>query len=170
MNDALESLSHDKLMELIEVYAKNALALDGVWFQAVERTEGMDVAMRYDIEAWRRFGLIEGRRIKKLLGLAQYPGLEGLAAALQLRFQSIANEYSVICEHDAVIYRIEVCRVQEARERKSMGFHPCKEVGIVEHPSFAHAIDERLVCECLSCHPDIVDETCSCAWRFTLEE
>lgn len=169
MEDVLEDLSHDKLLALVRMYAKNAIALDGVWFQAVEHAEGMVAAMRFDIEAWDRFGRTEGRRIKKLLALGEHPGLEGLAAALPFRFQSTANEYSVTREADAVIYRIEACRVQKARERKGLGFHPCKEVGVVEHPSFARAIDDRVVCTCESCYPDVADETCSCAWRFTLD-
>ena len=169
MNEAFGSLTGEQLKELAELYAKNAIALDGVWFQAVEGEEGMDAAMRYDCAAWERFGLTEARRIKKLLGLGERPGLEGLAAALGLRFQSTANEYTVTMEDDAVVYRIESCRVQRARAEKGLGFHPCKEVGLVEHPSFARAIDDRLACACLSCHPDVVYDTCSCAWRFTLE-
>lgn len=170
MNEAVKSLSREKLEALVEAYAKNAIALDGVWFQAVERDGGMDVAMRYDIEAWDRFGLTEARRLKKLLGLGERPGLEGLAAALPLRFQSLANESSVHWEGDAVIYRIEVCRVQKARHDKGLGYHPCKSVGILEHPSFAHGIDDRLSAICLSCFPDVTDDTCSCSWKFTLSE
>lgn len=170
MNETLERLPKETLVALVEAYARNAIALDGVWFQAAERDAGMDTAMRYDCEAWERFGLTEARRLKALLGLGERPGLEGLAAVLPLRFQSAANESTVRREGDAVIYRIEACRVQCARERKGLGFHPCKEVGIVEHPAFARAVDERLTCECLSCHPDITDPTCSCAWKFTLQE
>lgn len=41
----LASLSKEQLIELIEIYAKNWLALDGVWFQSVERREGMEEAI-----------------------------------------------------------------------------------------------------------------------------
>lgn len=150
------------------MYAKNAIALDGVWFQAVEKDLSMETAMRYDVEAWDRFGLTEGRRIKKFLGLGDRPGLEGLAATLPLRFQSTANEYSIVVEDNAVTYRIEECRVQKARLDKGLGYHPCKEVGVIEHPSFARAIDNRITCECVSCFPDVTDDTCSCSWRFSL--
>jgi hypothetical protein len=51
-----------------------------------------------------------------------------------------------------------------------MEFHPCKTVGIVEYGEFARAIDDRITCECVSCFPDITDETCCCSWKFTLEE
>ena len=39
--EALQSLSREELLRLIELYAKNWLALDGVWFQSVEQTRGM---------------------------------------------------------------------------------------------------------------------------------
>lgn len=51
--EALESLSRDQLLELIAIYSKNWLAMDGVWFQSVERKYGMEEAMYHDVEAWR---------------------------------------------------------------------------------------------------------------------
>ena len=42
--EALESLSRDQLLELIAIYSKNWLAMDGVWFQSVERKYGMEEA------------------------------------------------------------------------------------------------------------------------------
>ena len=85
MNDTLRNLGKDELVELLEIYAKNLIALDGTWFQSLEREEGMDTAVRHDIEAWRRFSVSEARRIKKFLGLDERPGIEGLARALALR-------------------------------------------------------------------------------------
>ena len=35
-NKALENMSREQLEELIQMYCKNWLALDGVWFQAVD--------------------------------------------------------------------------------------------------------------------------------------
>lgn len=44
-NEMLEKLSKEELIRLIEGYSKNWLAMDGVWFQSVERKFGMDEAM-----------------------------------------------------------------------------------------------------------------------------
>ena len=90
MNDVIESLTHDQMVELLEIYAKNLVALDGTWFQSVERDDGMDAAMHHDREAWRRFSVSEARRIKGFLGLPEHPGREGLAQALPLRCQAAA--------------------------------------------------------------------------------
>ena len=87
MNDALRALSRDDLQELLVIYAKNLIALDGTWFQSLEQDDGMDAAMHHDVEAWRRFSKSEARRIKSFLGLEERPGLEGLARALPLRCQ-----------------------------------------------------------------------------------
>lgn len=78
-NDLLQSLTKEELIRLIEDYSKNWLAMDGVWFQSVERKRGMDEAMYHDAEAWRRFTVIEAKRIKEFLGLPEHAGLEGLA-------------------------------------------------------------------------------------------
>ena len=50
-----------------------------------------------------------------------------------------------------------------------MEFHPCKSVGELEYAGFAAALDDRIHCECVSCFPDITDNTCNCAWRFRME-
>ena len=53
--DVLNALSKEELIELITIYSKNWLAMDGVWFQTIERKYGMDEAMFHDAEAWKRF-------------------------------------------------------------------------------------------------------------------
>ena len=121
-NEILRSLSKEELIQLIEDYSKNWLAMDGVWFQSIERTRGMDEAMYHDAEAWRKFTVIEAKRIKQFLELPEHPGLEGLAHALQLRFYANLNEADLLWEDDGktLVYRTRECRVQRARERKGM--------------------------------------------------
>ena len=114
-NKALEQYTKEDLIRLIELYSKNWLALDGVWFQAIESKRGMDEAMQHDIEAWKRYTVIEARRIKQFLGLPEHPGLEGLAAALPLRFYGNLNQHELVLEGDKLIYRNIDCRVQAAR-------------------------------------------------------
>ena len=69
----------------------------------------------------------------------------------------------------ALVFRITDCRVQNARARTGMEFHPCKSVGELEYAGFAAALDDRIHCECVSCFPDITDNTCNCAWLFRME-
>lgn len=166
--DNLLALSKDELIALIEIYSKNWLAMDGVWFQAVERKYGMDEAMLLDAEAWKSFTVIEALKIKKFLHLPEQAGLTGLAKALSFRLYANINRDEITIRDNTLLYRTLECRVQNARSRKQMELHPCKPVGMIEYSEFARTIDERITCECLSCFPDISDDTCCCSWLFTL--
>ena len=166
--ETLSQFSKDELIQLIEIYSKNWLAMDGVWFQSVERKLGMDEAMYHDGEAWKRFTVIEAKRIKEFLQLPDNSGIEGLEKALKLRFYANINEDRIETQGNTLTYTSVNCRVQRARERKGMPFHPCKSVGIIEYTEFAKTIDSRFTCECVSCYPDITDNECCCKWKFTL--
>lgn len=168
----LDDLSREQLKTLVELYARNIYALDGVWFQSIEKTNGMDAAMQHDRNAWRRFTETEAKRLKKFLNLPEHPGLDGLYQALSLRFSALANpkvEFIHESSH-SLVYRIVECRVQNARFAKGMPYHPCKSVGIIEHEFFAKIIDSRIECEPISCFPGVTDKSCACSWRFTLKE
>ena len=168
--EELLSLSKEELAELIEICSKNAIAMDGVWFQSVERKFGMDEAIFHDEEAWRRYTVIEAKRIKKFLNLGEAPGLEGLKRALKLRVYANANLCRAEFDGKALIYSNVVCRVQAARTRKGMPLHPCRSVGLIEYGEFAKAIDPRIETECLSCYPVVTDPGCGCKWKFTLKK
>lgn len=169
-NELLESLSREQLIELLEIDSKNWVAMDGVWFQSVEAKYGMEEAIYHDTEAWKRFTEIEAKRIKAFLKLPDRSGLDGLEKALMMRLDDRINPHEVIRKENTLIYRITVCRVQSARKRKGMPYHPCKSVAEYEYSGFARVIDDRIKCRCLSCYPDVTDETCACAWEFTLND
>lgn len=162
----LQKLSREQLEELLFIDSKNLIAMDGVWFQSVEKENGMDSAMHHDEEAWKLYTRSEARRIKKFLGLPENAGLEGLAEALKYRMVDRANPSETIFKDGKLIHKILVCRVQKARIRKNMPLHPCKSAAIYEYGGFAEVIDERIKCRCISCYPDITDNSCSCAWEF----
>lgn len=166
----IEELPKEKLVELIEIFSKNWLALDGVWFQSVEQKYGMEEAVEHDKNAWRRFTEIEARRIKDFLGLPKYAGLNGLKQALSFRLYAPLNQSQCYMEDGRLIYKVITCRVQSARARKKMAYHPCKPVGILEYTYFAKTIDPRIETKCLSCHPDVVDDSLNCCWEFTIKE
>lgn len=166
--DSIEALPREKLLELISDYAKNWLAMDGVWFQSIEQMHGMDEAMKHDCNAWRRFTVIEANRIKVFLGLPEQAGLDGLRRALNFRMYAPLNSAESTLENNQLIYSVTSCRVQTARARKGLSYHPCKPVGLIEYSGFANAIDNRITTECISCYPEITCETSNCVWKFTL--
>ena len=68
------------------------------------------------------------------------------------------------------MFRMNKCRVQDARKRHGLKDFPCKSVGIVEYSTFARTIDPRLKCRCVACPPDDHPDQWYCSWEFTLED
>ncbi len=150
--------------------AKNWIAMDGLWFQAVEQAYGMDAALALDREVWEQFAVIEAQRIKERLALPENGGLDALEIALKNRLVSLINKLEISRpDEKTLIVTMKTCRVQAARKRKDMPEFPCKSVGLVEFSVFAHTIDARIVTECLSCPPESLSGTPYCSWKFTLK-
>jgi hypothetical protein len=168
----LDNLSKEELIKVIEDEAKNWLAHDGLWFQAVETHFGMDAAIKLDEEAWKDFTQIEARRIMERLNLPQNSGLDGLEKALNFRMYRRINEQVIERPNDhTLILKMISCRVQSARQRKNLPFFPCKSVGIIEYGYFASTIDNRIKTSVIKCPPDdITNAGYHCAWEFKLKE
>lgn len=88
-NKYLAELSKEQLLELIELYAKNWLAHDGVWFQSIERKFGMAEAMYHDEEAWKRFTVIEAKRIKEFCSCWRILDLRAWSRRCTIAFTAI---------------------------------------------------------------------------------
>lgn len=166
----LNSLSKEDLIALLEDAAKNWLAHDGLWFQAVEAKFGMDVAIELDRVAWRQFTVIEAKRIMERHKIAPGGGIPALIRALSYRLYSYINRQEVIeVTSNRAVFRMIDCRVQSARQRKGLSDFPCKTVGMVEYEFFARTIDERIQTRCLYCPPDPHPPDSWCAWEFSLQ-
>jgi hypothetical protein len=163
----LDGMDEAQLRALLTALAVNWLALDGVWFQAVEARAGMPEAKAVNDACWASFSPLEAARIKALLDLPQAGGLDALASALAHRLYAFINEQKVFVDADgSLVLQMTKCRVQVSRQRKGLPDYPCKSGGVVEYTSFAHAIDARITCECIACPPDPHPTEWFCAWRF----
>ena len=167
----LQDLSKEELITIIVDDAKNWLAHDGLWFQAVDQKYGMDIAIDIDREAWRKFTVVEAKRIMSRLGLEPGGGIPALIECLKHRLYARINlQESIEVSDTRVVFRMVDCRVQSARKRKGLPDFPCRTVGVVEYTEFARTIDPRIETRCIACPPDVHPEEFWCAWEFTLND
>ncbi|HBA87984.1 MAG TPA: hypothetical protein DCZ75_08310 [Geobacter sp.] len=167
----LYQLDKQALIDIIVDDAKNWLAHDGLWFQAIENSHGIDAAMDADREAWRGFTAIEAKRIMARLGIEPGGGIAALVECLNHRLYARLNLQQVgEVTEKRVVFTMVDCRVQSARKRKGLPDFPCKSVGIVEYTEFARTVDPRISTRCLACPPDPHPEYLWCSWEFTLED
>ena len=166
----LNKMSKEELIAIIIDDAKNWLAHDGLWFQAIEKTHGMDVAIDADRDAWEKFTVIEAKRIMARLGIEAGGGIPALLECLNHRLYARLNlQEAIEVSETRVVFRMVDCRVQSARKRRGLDDFPCKSVGIVEYSEFARTIDPRIRTNCIACPPDAHPEDFWCAWEFTLK-
>ncbi len=169
MSKVLDDLSKEELKKIIISNAKNWLAHDGLWFQAVEKKRGIKEAIEADAEAWKKFSPIEASRIMEFLNMNPGGGLNALKIALQYRLYAHLNKQEIIkVNENKIIFRMNDCRVQSARKRKNLPDFPCKSVGVIEYEEFAKAIDPKIKTKCIACPPDNHPEEYYCAWEFTI--
>jgi hypothetical protein len=167
----VKDLTKNEILDLLSDAAKNWLAHDGLWFQAAEKKFGLETAMELDRTAWRTFTVIEAKRIMKRLGMEPGGGLQALTQALKFRLYAHINVQEVTEVTDTrCVFRMNRCRVQEARERKGLPDFPCKSVGIIEYSFFAKTIDPRIETRCIFCPPDERPSDAYCSWEFTMKE
>jgi hypothetical protein len=169
--EPLLNMAEEEQKKLLGRVAKNWLVGDGVWFQSVEFSEGMNDAKRCNDSCWAQFSPVEASSIKGFLGMEDQPGLKGLKQALGFRLYGTINEQSITDEQEnSFVFQMNKCRVQAARNRKGLADYPCKSAGLVEYTYFARAIDGRITTECIGCPPDNHPPEWSCAWKFSMKE
>jgi hypothetical protein len=165
-----EDLGKSDLLNLLADAAKNWLAHDGLWFQAVEIKFGMETAIALDGMAWQEFTQIEAQRIMRRLKIKPGGGIPALIQALKFRLYAYINKQTVLESSEKhCILRMDCCRVQEARKRKNLPDFPCKPVGILEYTHFAKTIDPRIDTRCLACPPDPHPREYYCSWEFRIK-
>ena len=103
----------------------------------------------------------------KRLDLPERGGLPALKEALKYRQYALVNRQEIIdAAENKVIFRMNECRVQQARKRAGLPDYPCKSAGVVEYTRFAEGIDPRIKTICLACPPDPHPAEWYCAWEF----
>ena len=165
-----DEFSREDLEGMLTDAALNWLAHDGLWFLAAEELLDMEAAIDLDRTAWEQFTVIEAKRIMKRHGIEPGGGIPALARALGCRLYAFINEQEIVEQtEERLVFRMNACRVQEARKRKGLPDFPCKPVGMAEYAGFARTIDPRIQTRCIGCPPDPHPEEWYCAWEFTLE-
>ena len=166
----LEQYTREELEGMLHDAALNWLAHDGLWFLAVEEKFDQETAIELDGVAWEAFTVIEAKRIMKRHGIEPGGGIPALAKALSCRMYALINDSEIVEQSESrLVYRMNRCRVQDARKRKGLPDFPCKPVGLIEYSGFARTIDPRIETSCLGCPPDPGERDFACAWEFTLK-
>jgi len=168
--DEYAKLSREQLMDLLELFGRQAIVIDGLWFLGVEAGQGHAAALALDEEVWGRYGAGEARRLLGLLGLERAGSLEDVCRLFLLTpLWGILGARAEVAGGRAHLW-ITQCRPQMARVRKGMGEFDCKQVGINYFRAWLPALHPDLRFVCTFCPPDAHPDQEWCRWEAWFEE
>jgi hypothetical protein len=162
----LERLPRETLLDLIEMYSRNWVTVDGLWFGGVEEKYGPEPALELDVRMWRIGSKIEIKRIKELLNLG--PGLEDMMRAINFLSWAFCFGYDYTLEEDRAVWTCNVCPPQEARVKAGLGEFPCKPTFEACFGNLVQILDPRVRVGCEFCPPDDHPDEAWCRWVFEL--
>jgi len=164
----LSSLPKEQLIELLRVYARQLMAVDGYWFMAVEDRFGPEAALELDCWVWERASGAEARRLARCLGL-DGQRIEDILAAFSLSpgWLHLGVRTEVTGERRGLVTCTD-CHVQKNRARLGREEFACKPVGEVLVASFVRALNPEARVRCLVCPPDPHPPDVWCRWEIEI--
>lgn len=164
-HDEYQKLTKDQLIDLAKIYGRFALTLDGLWFLGVERTNGIEAAIKLDEEVWRQFGKSEAKILKKFLGISEVSSLEDICRIYLLTpiFGNLGTKAKI--RDGKCVLSITDCHPQKARIKKNLGEFPCKSVGVAYFEGLLSELNPCIKFTCVVCPPDEHPEDLWCEWE-----
>ncbi len=105
------ALSKEALLEMVQF---SIIRIDGAWFMATARELGVETAWKIDIEAWKQFSYVFGKRVKKeFIPDPKWP--DSFLEAVDVFFDVMKINNRVIdIDNDEITIRVSECEVQKA--------------------------------------------------------
>jgi hypothetical protein len=100
--------------QLLEIAQYSFVRIDGAWFMALARKLGKETAWEMDVEAWKQFSYVLGKKIRKdIIPNPMWP--ESFLEALEILSKIVGIEdRKVYVEADTITVQVKDCENQKA--------------------------------------------------------
>lgn len=100
--------------QLLEIAQFAIIRMDGAWFMALARELGVETAWKMDVEAWKQFSYVFGKKIKKdFFSEPKWP--DSFLEAIEILFRIMKIEgRKVIIDNGTITIQVTDCEVQKA--------------------------------------------------------
>ncbi len=165
----LSDFSHGTLAQLLKLYAKLYIAMDGIWYLTVKERLGDTEALACDIEVWERNCRYEMARIRRQLRI-RGNDIVALMKAFQLCPWCLMMEFDIkIKSQNSAVYTVTYCPTLDALEQEGRGREEeiCKLVEPRIMKAYASSFDPDIEVKCLKSPPRKSKDDICCQWEFT---
>ena len=170
-NLELDDFSPDTLGELLKLYAKLYMAMDGFWYLTIKERSGNEEALACDIGTWEKVCKYEMSRITGLLNI-KGNDVVSLMKAMQITpwFRNTEHDIDMRNQNTAIL-TINRCATLEALEKEGEGREKdiCNAFEPIVFTRYAIFFNPDIEVKCLKSPPiKSKDEIC-CQWEFSLK-
>ena len=167
-----EGLSRAELIELVRLYSRLFLALDGFWYLAVKEIVGEDKANACDFWVWDKYSRYE---FKRLIPLCNIKGNDLQAFATAMSFSpwiSNLNCRFALEGKDRLTFTVLECPTLEALKREGMGRENtfCQQVEPQLFQIIIQSFNPKGKATPVELPPETNQADICCRWRFSIEE
>ncbi len=163
-----KDFSKETLIDLINLYSKLFMAIDGFWYLAVKERISDEEALACDMWAWEKEVRYEMRRLAKLLRI-EGNDVATVMKALQLSpwFQNVTYRIEMAGKNSALL-TITDCPVLEALEREGEGREKtiCKVMDAMVFKKYAEFFNPAIEVRYFTLPPRTSKEDICCQWEF----
>ena len=100
--------------QLLKIAQFAIIRMDGAWFMAMAREFGVETAWKMDVEAWKQFSYVFGKRIKKeFIPDPKWPESFLEATDILLKVMG-ARDREMINDNGTITIRVTECDTQKA--------------------------------------------------------
>lgn len=100
--------------QLLEMAQFSIIRMDGAWFMVLARELGVDTAWKMDVEVWKQFSYVFGKKIKKdFISDPKWP--DSFLDATEILFKMLKIEgRKIINDKGTITIQVTECEVQKA--------------------------------------------------------
>ena len=162
--------SSDTLAELLTLYCKLYMALDGFWYLTIKERISNEEALACDISTWERASKYEMAKITKQLNI-QGKDVIALMKAIQITPWLQQTQFEIdVKNHNNAMLTVIHCPTLDALEREGEGRENeiCNMVDRRLFKDYASFFNPNIEVKCLKLPPRKSKDEICCQWEFNL--
>jgi hypothetical protein len=168
----LEDLSKAELIELVRLYSKLFLAVDGFWYLAVKEIVDEDAATASDLWVWEKYSPYE---LKRLMTLRNIEGNDLEAFATAIRFSPWFSNLTYRLTREGangLTLTVLECPTLQALKREGAGRENtiCRQVDPQLFQIMIQSFNPKGKCIPIELPLDTSGDGICCRWQFSVEE
>jgi len=166
----LGDFSVETLRDLLRLYSRLYMGLDGFWYLTVMEKFGNDAALDCDIKVWDKAGRYEMKNVTRQLNIQGNDAVAFMKALQLSPWYSTVKSQMEIVDPNTAILTVTDCPTLNALEKEGSGRENeiCKIAEPIILRAYASFFNPDVEVTCLQSPPRESQDDIACKWQFKM--